>query len=82
MLPIPQQYSSWQEWANYLIGALRQAEEQVIPQMQIFTVAELANVTPSEGFGPVFVSNETGGAVMAFADGAAWRRCTDRAVVS
>lgn len=30
----------------------------------------------------VFVSNEIGGAVIAFSDGAAWRRATDRAVVS
>jgi hypothetical protein len=30
----------------------------------------------------IFVSNEAGGAVLAFSDGAAWRRVTDRAVVS
>lgn len=30
----------------------------------------------------VFVSNETGGAQMAFSDGANWRRFTDRAIVS
>ena len=30
----------------------------------------------------IFVSNEIGGAVIAFSDGAAWRRATDRAVVS
>lgn len=29
-----------------------------------------------------FITDETGGAVLAFADGTNWRRCTDRAVVS
>ena len=30
----------------------------------------------------VFVSDETGGAVLAFSDGTNWRRVTDRAIVS
>jgi hypothetical protein len=30
----------------------------------------------------IYVSNETGGAVPAFSDGAAWRRVTDRAIIS
>lgn len=30
----------------------------------------------------IYVADEGGGAVPAFSDGAAWRRCTDRAVVS
>lgn len=30
----------------------------------------------------IFVVDESGGAVPAFSDGASWRRCTDRAVVS
>ena len=32
--------------------------------------------------GVIFVTNETGGAVLAFSDGTNWRRSTDRAVVS
>lgn len=32
--------------------------------------------------GLIYVSDESGGAVPAFSDGAAWRRVTDRAVVS
>lgn len=47
-----------------------------------YTVATL----PAAGsVGPgamVYVSDETGGAVMAFSDGAVWRRITDRTVVS
>ncbi len=30
----------------------------------------------------IYVSNETGGAVLAFSDGTDWRRVTDRTVVS
>jgi hypothetical protein len=30
----------------------------------------------------IYVSDETGGAVMAFSDGSNWRRITDRAIVS
>ena len=32
--------------------------------------------------GLIYVSNEAGGAVLAFSDGSNWRRVTDRAVVS
>ena len=30
----------------------------------------------------IYVSNESGGAVIAFSDGTNWRRVTDRAVIS
>jgi len=30
----------------------------------------------------IYVSNESGGAVLAFSDGTNWRRVTDRAIVS
>ena len=30
----------------------------------------------------IYVSNEVGGAVIAFSDGTNWRRVTDRAIVS
>jgi hypothetical protein len=45
------------------------------------TVAELAALTVTAG-AIVYVSNETGGAVVAFYDGTNWRRVTDRVVVS
>ena len=48
-------------------------------QAPSYTVATLPQ--PVEGL-VAFVSDEAGGAVLAFADGAAWRRVTDRAVVS
>jgi hypothetical protein len=44
-----------------------------------YTVATL----PTGQAGDIaFISNESGGAVLAFNDGTNWRRCTDRAVVS
>ena len=46
-----------------------------------YTVTTLPDATRYVG-GIIYVSNETGGAVPAFSDGLAWRRVTDRAVVS
>ena len=45
-----------------------------------YTVSTLPNpTTPAQ---IIFVSNESGGAVMAFSDGTNWRRFTDRVIVS
>ena len=46
-----------------------------------YTVATLPTV-PATGSASIFVSDESGGAVMAFSDGTNWRRSTDRAIVS
>ena len=48
-------------------------------RLKSFTVATLP--TPSAG-ALAYVSDESGGATLAFSDGAAWRRTADRAVVS
>ena len=45
-----------------------------------YTVSELPSATTAGGM--IYVSNESGGAVMAFSDGTNWRRVTDRAIVS
>ncbi len=45
-----------------------------------FTVAGVPSATTVGRM--IFVSNEVGGAVPAFSDGTAWRRVTDRAIVS
>jgi hypothetical protein len=47
--------------------------------LQSYTVAGVPAATPGAC---IYVSDETGGAVLAFADGTNWRRSTDRAVVS
>ena len=49
-------------------------------QLPSYTVTTLPVATTAAGL--IFVSNETGGAVPAFSDGANWRRVTDRVIVS
>lgn len=45
------------------------------------TVATLPDATIWEG-ATIYVSDETGGSIIAFSDGTNWRRLTDRAIVS
>lgn len=52
-----------------------------MPRAPSYTVAG-APAAASYSGGLIFVSNESGGAVLAFSDGANWRRVTDRAVIS
>lgn len=47
-----------------------------------YTVSEAGNITGMSPGDMIFVSNETGGATMAFYDGTNWRRIQDRAVIS
>jgi hypothetical protein len=47
-----------------------------------YAKAALPSAATSGAGATVFVSDEAGGAVLAFSDGTAWRRVTDRAVVS
>jgi hypothetical protein len=47
---------------------------------RVYTVATLPSAV-GEG-AVIYVSNETGGAVLAFSDGTNWRRVTDRAIVA
>ena len=52
-------------------------DQLVLPS---YTVSTLPSASVVGSF--IYVSNETGGAVPAFADGTNWRRVTDRAIVS
>ena len=47
-----------------------------------YTVTEAGNITGMSAGDMIFVSNETGGATMAFYDGSNWRRVQDRAIIS
>jgi hypothetical protein len=49
-------------------------------ELMSYTVAGLPSATVAGSM--IYVTDETGGAVPAFSDGADWRRVTDRAVVS
>jgi hypothetical protein len=53
-----------------------------IVQPKSYTVAGLPAAATAGAGAIAYVSNESGGAVLAFSDGSAWRRVTDRAVVS
>lgn len=52
-----------------------------LAQPRSYTVATLPSAAENTGL-CVFVSDEAGGATMAFSDGTDWRRVQDRAVVS
>jgi hypothetical protein len=47
----------------------------------IYTVATVPTATDNEGQ-IIYVSDETGGATLAFSDGTDWRRVQDRVVIS
>ena len=56
-------------------------EDSLIFQARSYTVATLPTASTYPR-GVIYVSNETGGATIAFSDGTNWRRVQDRAVVS
>lgn len=47
-----------------------------------YTVAGVPNAVTSGAGAMIYVSDEAGGAVMAFSNGTNWLRCTDRAIIS
>jgi len=49
--------------------------------LKSYLVAAVPSAALYEG-NIIYVSNESGGAVIAFSDGVNWRRCTDRAIIS
>jgi len=64
------------------VNAGATALEFIATAAPAYTVAGLPSAATSGAGAIAFVSNETGGAVLAFSDGTDWRRSTDRAVVS
>jgi len=69
----------WMKWFDLLV---RQANDPVVNSLQLksYTVSTLPSASVAGMM--IYVSNETGGAVLAFSDGTNWRRCSDRAIVS
>lgn len=63
------------EWAN---RTMAQLWADLVPTVTVGTIGTAAGKTGQLRY----VSDETGGAIHAFSDGADWRRVTDRAVVS
>ena len=63
------------------LGFSVETDATLLFQAKTYTVATLPSAA-SYPRGVIYVSNETGGATIAFSDGSVWRRCQDRAVVS
>jgi hypothetical protein len=67
------------DWIRRAAGAINSL---IKPEATVnsYTVATLPSAaTPAQ---IIYVSDETGGATLAFSDGSDWRRAQDRAVVS
>lgn len=77
--PVTKQFADqWYEWLSKLRDKLVRQEPL---QNAGYTVAE-ANQLDHVAGDQVYISNETGGAVLAFSDGTDWRRVTDRSVIA
>lgn len=68
------------QFASLMQQIVRSLEELATVTAESYTVATLPAATTAGQI--IFVSDEAGGAVIAFSDGTNWRRVTDRAVVS
>jgi hypothetical protein len=69
-------------WFEFFRFAARRLK---LPELPSYTVAQLGAAPMTAAGNPrclVFVSDEAGGATVAFSDGTDWRRVQDRAVVS
>ena len=63
------------------LGIDNEEDAQLVFQAKTFTVAT-APTAADYPRGVIYVSDETGGATLAFSDGTNWRRVQDRAVIS
>lgn len=68
------------EWYSWLARLVESLGGTIGLLTASYTVAALPSpATPGR---MIYVSDESGGAVLAFSDGTNWRRVTDRAIVS
>jgi len=65
-------------WMQFFISLL---SNDAPVQLRSYTVATVPTAATFKGC-MIYVSNESGGAVPAFSDGSAWRRVTDRVIIS
>jgi len=89
MIPNPEVHREWSGWARavqqILTPMLQSLEVSFFRQGNVLSVARyaVAGLPSAARSGQIiYVTNETGGAVLAFSDGTNWRRVTDRAIVS
>lgn len=72
-------------WAGALVSVLQGVVNRLSVDVQLGRVRTYTVAGLPDAAGPcrvIYVSDETGGGVLAFNDGAVWRRVTDRAEVS
>lgn len=78
MISIDSNAPSWaRQMVDQINAELNQPNRSVAPTV---SVSNLPKATPAGQ--TIFLSDETGGATLAFSDGTNWRRYSDRAVVS
>lgn len=75
----PPNQGSIPEWLQKVFQRLGGGRNNIL-YVPSFTVSTLPSATLAGGI--IYVSNETGGATIAFSDGTNWRRVQDRAIVS
>ncbi len=72
----------WNAFMSSLITAINAVSQGSLVATKSFTVATVPSAADSGAGRVIYVSNETGGAVLAFSDGTNWRRVTDRNIIS
>lgn len=84
---IPIKY--WKESSGAIVEMTQVEKDAVdaavpgpVPNVQYVTFAKTSLPAASPAACAIYVSDEVGGAVVAFCDGTNWRRVTDRAIVS
>lgn len=70
-----------QPWALFFTNVALLLGNTQPQQLPTYTVATLPTASTWTGY-VIYVSDETGGATLAFSDGTNWRRVQDRNVVS
>lgn len=70
----------WDTFFSVLLNAVNAVSQSSLVATKSFTVATVPSAADVGRV--IYVSNEAGGAVLAFSDGVNWRRVTDRAIIS
>lgn len=85
--PVQQPVSSFKGlfdtiWIRWLDLLVKQVNNPVVDSLRLPSYTVTTVPSASNAGMIIYISNESGGAVLAFSDGTNWRRCTDRAIVS
>jgi len=82
VLPDPGLYGDWKAFALKLVTILEQVLTEPRGAVPVPAYGKTRLPKASNPGDTIYVVDETGGAVLAFADGTNWRRVTDRAIVA